>query len=137
MEARRAPVIVVDTNLLIGAVFEASPVSLAVVKRDPVWAAPALWRSEFRSVLAALIRTQQMPGDEALRGYAEAEELVRQTFEAETPRIVKLIQPSPCTAYDLEFVALAEQLNVPLVTNDRQILKAFPGRAVTPAAFVA
>ncbi len=137
MEARRAPVIVVDTNLLIGAVFEASPVCLAVVRRDPVWVAPALWRSEFRSVLAALIRTRQMPGDEALRGYAEAEGLVCQTFEAETARIVQLIQSSPCTAYDLEFVALAEQLNVPLVTNDRQILAAFPSRAVTPAAFVA
>jgi predicted nucleic acid-binding protein len=34
------------------------------------------------------------------------------------------------SAYDCEFVGLANDLNVGLVTNDREILKAFPNVAV-------
>ena len=46
-------------------------------------------------------------------------------------------QRSSCSAYDCEFVALAEALAAPLVTEDRQTLAAFPQRAVRMADFVA
>ena len=37
---------------------------------------------------------------------------------------------SHCSAYDCEFVALALELEVPLVTADRQLLRSFPRIAV-------
>jgi predicted nucleic acid-binding protein len=37
----------------------------------------------------------------------------------------------PLSAGDAEFVALAEILGVPLVTEDRAILKCWPGRALS------
>jgi hypothetical protein len=43
---------------------------------------------------------------------------------------------SGCSTRDCESVALAEELNVPLVAADAAVLGAFPGRAVTPAAFL-
>lgn len=42
-----------------------------------------------------------------------------------------LIYFSGCSAYDCEFVSLARRLHVPLVTNDRQVLKAFPALAIS------
>jgi predicted nucleic acid-binding protein len=67
----------------------------------------------------------------------EAEALLTRTLEPSTERVLALVRSSKCSAYDLEFVALAEELGISLVTNDREVLAAFPGRAVSPAAFVA
>jgi predicted nucleic acid-binding protein len=44
--------------------------------------------------------------------------------------VLELVRDSDCSAYDCEFIALAEKLDVKLVTMDTKILKAFPGRTV-------
>ncbi len=49
---------------------------------------------------------------------------------------MRLISESNCSAYDCEFVALAQQLDVSLITLDRRILREFPNVAVAPAEFV-
>ncbi len=50
--------------------------------------------------------------------------------------VLDVVASSPLTAYDGEFVALANALSVPLVTADKAVLKAFPDRALTMEAFV-
>lgn len=40
--------------------------------------------------------------------------------------MLQLVSTSRCSAYNCEFVAVAEQLAVPLVTEDRAIVAAFP-----------
>ena len=47
-----------------------------------------------------------------------------------------LAAASTCSAYDCEFVALAQNLGAPLVTVDRQILSQFPEIAVSLDAFI-
>jgi hypothetical protein len=42
---------------------------------------------------------------------------------------------SGCTGYDCEFVVLARDLDIKLVTLDRQILKCFPGTAIALSEF--
>ena len=50
--------------------------------------------------------------------------------------VLELIQVSKCSAYDCEFVALAKELGVKLVTLDKQILAQFPETAVAPDKFI-
>lgn len=67
-----------------------------------------------------------------------AHELAEGLLPASVPgdRIRHLVATSPCSAYDCEYVALAEELALPLVTADRQVLRAFAGIAVSPKSFV-
>lgn len=51
-------------------------------------------------------------------------------------KILDLIVESYGTAYDWEFVALARQLIIQLVTADKQLLKQFPDCAILLADFV-
>ncbi len=131
--------IVVDTNL-IGYLFlpsERSSQADRVLRKDPLWAAPVLWRSELRNVLAHYIRREQMSVEGALEIMAEALDVL-QDHEYEVPSlpVLRLAASSACSAYDCEFVALAQDLRVPLVTVDGQVLKDFPSTAVPPEVFL-
>ena len=130
--------IVVDTNLI--AYFfvhsDWTAQAEAVRRSDPVWAAPTLWRSEFRNILVRMIRQRALGLEEARRIATEAEHgMAGQEYTAMSDDVIDLAVSSGCTAYDCEFVGLAISLGVPLVTSDRRVLRAFPSVARAPAAF--
>ncbi len=132
--------IVADVNLIAYLLLGGPEQALAqrVLERDPVWAAPLLWRSEFRNVLAAFMRQRALGVHDAWRAHELADQLLHgQEFMVPGERVLALVAASPCSAYDCEYVALAEELAVPLVTADRQLLRAFPDRAMSPKDFVA
>jgi len=127
-------VIVVDTNviayLLLGG--EKTPRARSIFERDSKWAAPLLWRSEFRSVLAMYIRKGKLTPEKAMEFMTEAEILMQgEEYQVDSGRIIKLIGSSKCSAYDCEFVALAQNLDVPLITSDKQIINEFPETAIS------
>jgi predicted nucleic acid-binding protein len=96
-----------------------------------------LWRSEFRNVLIKLVRQRALALEAAAAIVEEAERcLTGHEYSVISHHVLNLAAQSGCSAYDCEFVALAKELRVPLVTTDRQILKAFPAVAVSPSAFV-
>lgn len=131
--------IVVDTNI-IGYLFltsERSTQAEQALVKDPQWAAPILWRSELRNVLALYIRKQVLSLAEAQQVMDEATSLMqREEYEVNSLHVLRLVASSTCSAYDCEFVALAEDLDVRLVTVDRQILEQFPVIAVSLEAFI-
>ncbi len=132
--------IVADTNLLIYLYVQGQRTqeSEAVLQQDALWAAPLLWRSEFRNVLIGLVRTDALQLEKALAIIDEAERwLTGHEYSVVSRQVLELASRSGCSAYDCEFVALAQDLEVPLVTNDRQVLKAFPTIAISPSAFTA
>jgi predicted nucleic acid-binding protein len=103
---------------------------------DPDWAAPILWRSEFRNILAGYLRRGELQSSGAITVQRKAEELLAgREHLVRSERVLRLVESSTCSAYDCEFVALAEQLKVALVTSDRRILRNFPSVAVNPSRY--
>lgn len=124
--------IVVDANvlayLLIPGRYTESTENL--LQMDPEWAAPRLWRSELRKLLATYVHLGKLELADAAALHRRAGEIVGpDQFEVETLDVLRLSRESGCSAYDCEYAALAEFLDVPLVTADSKLRKAFPDRA--------
>ena len=125
--------IVVDTNLVAYAVLpgERTEDALVLAERDPEWVAPALWRRELRNVLATLMRVRRLPLARALTAFRAAEQLVTDaTVEPSVEQCLRLAARGGISAWDAEFVFVAEALDLPLVTTDKRLARAFPGRVV-------
>lgn len=132
--------IVIDTNVLAYFFFrgEHTEQAEAARRQDRFWAAPRLWRSEFRSVLAQYLRRQLITLQDAYQIMDRSAKLMEGLeYDVSSLYVLDLIAESTCTAYDCEFVALARDLEVPLVTTDRQILTEFPDIALSLDTFVA
>jgi len=115
--------IVADTNIIsylfLPTVY--SERASQLYKIEPEWAAPSLLRSEFRNVLALYLRQKIVTLAEALVLQDEAEALMTdQEFTVTSLQVLTLTDSSICSAYDCEFVALAKQLSVKLVTQDKK-----------------
>ena len=129
--------IVVDSNVLAYLYLpgEYSQSAETLLQHDPDWAAPVLWRSEFRNILAGYLRRKTLSFEQACGVQREAESLMTGAeYEVDSLSVLKLVRDSACSAYDCEFVALAMRLDTHLVTLDKQLLRAFPKRAVPLAA---
>jgi predicted nucleic acid-binding protein len=70
-----------------------------------------------------------------IAGVAEAM-LAESEFSIASSVILRLVSESNSSAYDCEFVALAREQGVPLLTADRQILHDFPEVAISLEKFV-
>jgi predicted nucleic acid-binding protein len=125
-------VIVVDANILVYLWLKESYADAAatLLSEDPHWIAPLLWRSEFRNVVVGALRRKTIARETALAAIDGAERQMNGHERLVDSRdVLRLAAQSRCSAYDCEYVALAEAAGVPLVTNDAQILKEFPSIA--------
>lgn len=131
--------IVVDTNLIVETVLPGDGHGLAVevAARDPEWVAPALWRSELRNVLATSMRVRGLKLRDAVAAFEAADEIVTD-FDVDefAEACLALAAKGRISGYDAEFVFTAERLGKPLVSSDRKLAKAFPGRVLSPGEFV-
>ena len=130
--------IVVDTNI-IGYLFLSSEQSLLAeraLRKDSEWAAPVLWRSELRSVLALYMRRNLIGLEHAQHIMDGALELLRgREYEVSSYEVLRHAAESTCSAYDCEFIAAAHDLKAPLITVDKELLRAFPAVAVSLTTF--
>jgi predicted nucleic acid-binding protein len=129
--------IVADTNLIVYLFITGDQTTLAqdVLAKDPHWIVPPLWQSEFRNVLAGYIRQgMNLSQANAIMRDAILTLENRQVIPS-SEKIFDLISKSDCTAYDCEFVALAQQLDIALVTADQQLRKRFPDSTISLEEF--
>jgi predicted nucleic acid-binding protein len=130
--------IVVDTNVIAYLLIQGEHTAEAelILTQDPMWVAPYLWRSEFRNVVALYLRQGYLSLEDAQLLMEESEILMQgKEYEISSKQVLDLVSSSRCSAYDCEFVALAVELSVPLITSDRKVLTEFPHVAMTMQDF--
>lgn len=126
--------IVADTNIMAYLALPSPYTDLAIrlLRKSPEWAAPMLWRSEFRNVLALHMRKGLLTLPQALALQQQMEErMAGREFTPSSAKVLRLVEESACSAYDCEFVALAEELETHLITLDKKLLRSFPDKCVS------
>ncbi len=127
--------IVVDTNILAHFWFPSDSTELCdeLYQKDPQWVAPILWRSEFRNVVTLYLRKELIDLAEALLIMEKAElQMKDYQFQVNSLRVLHHVSQSNCSSYDCEFVSLAKDLDLELITMDKQLLREFPDLAKHP-----
>jgi len=130
--------IVADSNLVAYLLIPGDRNALAdqILLTDSNWAVPLICRSEFRNILTLYMRRAGMSLTQAKRTMEQAETLWRnKEFAVPSDDVLELTARHNVTAYDGEFVVLAKQLGVPLVTFDKAVRKAFPNITIDPEEF--
>ena|ERR1035438_4240842 len=131
--------IVVDNNVICGFVLPKDDFhseAVAARKKDSDWNAPALFRSEFRSVA----RKHLLKGEskDLLIQAAQAAVMAVKIHELNDAEVFSIVHETPKTSsYDAEYLALAQRLGCRLVTADEDILKSHPQLTVSLHQFIA
>ena len=131
--------IVADTNLIayLWLASNYTPTAELLFKKEPEWVAPRLWKSEFRNVVWKYFKHDFITQNDAFLSINYAEEHLKdKEFEVNSESVLSLSISSDCTTYDCEFVALAKELGIPLLTFDKKIIREFPDIAVHPEEFL-
>ncbi|MEO6870782.1 MAG: type II toxin-antitoxin system VapC family toxin [Chthoniobacterales bacterium] len=108
------------------------------MEREPEWSTALLWRWEFRNAMVGYVRRGSLSSPAAIELCQKAEATVERREFCATPKdVFDLVSKSTCTAYDCEFVAVARERGLRLVTMDKQVLREFPHIAVSLPEFLA
>ncbi len=131
--------IVVDSNILTARNLTSSLTSKAkqVEDKDPVWIVPVLWRYEFQNILATAIKAKQIKPGQALDVWEKVSGiLIENECEPSASIMLDLVAEYGITAYDGQFIAVALEMGIPCVTEDRELQKKFPGVAISMDGFL-
>ena len=121
--------IVIDTNILVYRWLPGPRTAEveALIRHDPEWAAPLLWRSEFRNVLAGYLRAEKLTTGDSERAVQHAARcLLGGEHAVSDHAALELVARTKCTAYECEYAALALSLGTILVTEDKALRAALP-----------
>ncbi len=131
--------IVADSNLIAYLLIPGNNSSLAdeVFIKDADWAVPLLCRSELRNILTLYMRHEGMSLQQAQTTMEKAEFLwSNREYAVPSDSVLETTVHTRISAYDGEFIVLAQHLGVPLATFDKPVRKAFPSIAVSAEDFL-
>ena len=127
--------IVVDTNVIAYLVLPGEFTKLAdrLHRKDPEWIAPKLWLDEFLNILSTYERVGKLEASEAMEVLKNTLELMEDaSYEVPPERILKTARETGCSAYNSQYILLAQDLGVKLYTCDKQVIRRCPDVAVMP-----
>jgi len=131
--------IVVDSNIIAARNLTSSLTSEAkqVEEKDPVWIVPVLWRYEFQNILATAIKARQIRPEQALDIWEKVSNILAENeCEPSASKVVSLVAQYEITAYDGQFIAVALEMGIPCLTEDRELREKFPGIAISMDEFL-
>ncbi|MCG2590717.1 type II toxin-antitoxin system VapC family toxin [Rhodohalobacter sulfatireducens] len=89
--------------------------------------APILWRTEFQNVVTLYLRKELIDLAEALLIMEKTElQMKNQQFLVNSVQVLHHGSQSTCSSYDCEFVSLAKDLDLELITMNKHLLREFP-----------
>ena len=126
--------IVVDVNVVAYFLIEGEHTGQAreLWRCDPDWRLPLLWQHEYLNVLATFVRHGGADIADALMLWRRAVNLLADAeVEVDMEGALGLAARENISAYDAQYIVLAQQLCTVCVTEDKRLLKVFPGTART------
>lgn len=132
--------IVADTNIITYLLVEGDKTELAqkAFQRDSHWVMPYLWRYEFLNVLATLVKFRGLSLQDAQRIWQEALDLFAlHERDVNLSLSLQIATEYNCSAYDAQYVVLAQSLEVVCLTEDKKLRQKFPKDTVSLQEFLA
>ena len=121
--------LVVDANVVAYLLIEGERTEQAreLWASDRDWRAPRLLFYELANVFSQLVKQRALPFDAGVAGLESSVALVRM-LDREPPaaRVLEIASKLRISAYDASYLATAEALRAPLVTEDVRLLRAAP-----------
>lgn len=130
--------IVVDAEVLISLTLIRPHTALAraAFLADPDWAAPPLWRSDFRGQLWKHLVANRISEAQAGRAMDVAETVIGGNEpEPDLAEVLRVARENQLEIYDAEYVAVARELGVKYVTADEMLAAAVPETVVPLKVF--
>lgn len=131
--------IVVDANVTAYLMLEGdrTPLARDVFRCDPEWLAPPIWPHEFVNILATYAKRDRRELAGYLRILDQALSLVDGYKDGiEMAPVLDLAVTHQLSAYDAQYVYLAQMRRLPLITEDTRILRAAPNVAMSMADYI-
>jgi predicted nucleic acid-binding protein len=132
--------IVVDVNILayFSITGEKTELAHAALRKDSDIVSSILWRSEFCSVLVRYLWQGLVSLQDASTILKSVQApMYGRELSVDPIRVVKLAYASACSSYDAEYVVLAKELSIRLLTEDKEIPTKFPDVAISLRDFIA
>ena len=132
--------IVVDANILVYSLIEGdyTPLIQKLRGKDADWRTTALCLHETLNVLATYQRRGVLTLAQCKKLLDHAERFMQVAqCEVKMDAALAVAAKYVITGYDAQYVALAQSLDAPLITEDRKLREAVPGVAVSMKDFLA
>ncbi|WP_428357077.1 hypothetical protein [Methyloprofundus sp.] len=89
------------------------------------------------SSLSSYLQKEIIAFEKALQLQDTAESnMANNKHDNSSAQVLALVDKSNCSSYDCEFIALAQHLNILLVTQDKKVLREFPSISNTVTDFI-
>lgn len=131
--------IVIDVNILFYFLHSGQHTVTArdVYEHDSDWIAPTLIYSEFQNILASNFRRGFVSEWQCLEAWRESLILLENNVvDPDWEVSLALALKHQITSYDSQYVEVARARRLPLVTEDRELLRKFPGIAISMVDFI-